>query len=198
MNNRKLIVKDNGNSDYALPTAGNVSAVCVDVVDLGEKETTFGLKHQIDIVWEINEDFPNGEGRFFVRKRYTPSLNPKSNLSKDLVAWRGQAFTAEELEAFNLENIIGAPCLLNIVHRESGGRTYANANTVTPLPNGMAPLKASDSYTRILDRENSWDVRSPHYSPDRESKPRADQYAEAKQQDGLPFDDKAALQQAPF
>ena len=51
-----------------------------------------------------------------ISPRYTASLNVKSVLRRDLSAWRGRDFTQAELEEFNLRNIVGAPCLLQVIH----------------------------------------------------------------------------------
>ena len=57
-------------------------------------------------------------------------------------SWRGRDFTAEELDAFNLRNIVGAPCLMNIIHTEGkDGKTYANIAGLMRLPKGMPPAK---------------------------------------------------------
>lgn len=62
---------------------------------------------------------------------YTVSLNEKANLRKDLEKWRGRKFSADELNGFDLESVIGAPAMLNIVHNEGDeGQVYANVNGI--------------------------------------------------------------------
>ncbi len=63
----------------------------MDVVDLGELNTPFGRKHKLSIVWELKEKDEQGS-HYIVGKRYTWSLNEKSNLRKDLERWRGAKF----------------------------------------------------------------------------------------------------------
>src|SRR6185295_3766959 len=85
------------------------NAVCVDVVDLGIVDTKFGKKEQIRLCWELDPatagTLDDGR-RFLIQKTYTPSLLEKAALNKDLKAWRGRAFTAEELAGFDLDNVL--------------------------------------------------------------------------------------------
>jgi hypothetical protein len=39
------------------------------------------------------------------------------------VAWRGREFTPEELKGFHLKNILGAWCMISVVHNENDGKT---------------------------------------------------------------------------
>lgn len=141
-----VIVKDEGKKFHLAP-AGMVQAVCFDFWDLGLQNTPIKggknkIVHKGMVAWELNEpivsddDF-NGK-RYRIYKKYTLSLNEKSNLSKDLTSWRGKPFTdLERKGGFDVESIVGANCFLNIVHVESDGKTYANISAVNPLPKNM-------------------------------------------------------------
>jgi hypothetical protein len=137
--------------------AGLHQAVCCDVVDIGlvEVQTPQGAKmqHKVSVVWQIGEVDPETNKRFIVSRRYTASINEKASLHKDLVAWRGKAFTADELKAFDLEKLIGANCQLQVVHQEVAGKgTYANVNGILPLGKGMEKMTVADGYIRKKDR----------------------------------------------
>lgn len=178
------VVKDTGTARIPAP-AGVHNAVCVDVVELGLQQTKFGAKDMIALIWEIDEEHPSFERRFTVTKRYNRTLNEKGTLSKDLESWRGRPFTAEERAGFDVERLIGVPCMLNIVHNESAGAVYANVTSVTTVAKGMQKLAPSPDYVRVMDRENSWDVRS---QPQAAAEPEGDgagDYFDAK--DELPF-----------
>jgi hypothetical protein len=155
-----LLARDEGKTFTPAP-AGVYNAVCVDVVDKGMQPSQFGIKHKIVIVWEIDEQHPSFDRRFTVNRQYTLSLNEKATLSKDLESWRGKPFTKEEREGFDVERLIGAPCMVNIAHKTENGNTYANVISITPVPKGMQRLNASPDYTRVMDRNGGWDVRSP-------------------------------------
>lgn len=118
-------------------------AVCYALVDLGEQySATFDkYSRKVCIGWEIIGETITIDGEEVPRtffNTYTASLSQKAQLRKDLTSWRGKEFTPEELEGFNLRNIVGVPCMVQIVHRKSadGSRTYANLASVTKIPRG--------------------------------------------------------------
>jgi hypothetical protein len=135
--------------------AGTYAAVCCDVFDLGvltvEWQGQKKQQHKVLVSWQINEDRDDGKP-YLVSKRYTLSLHEKAGLRKDLEAWRGRKFTEEELHRFDVETIVGKPCLLNIIHNQSGGDTYANVAGVMALPKGM-PAPIVRDFVRRIDRE---------------------------------------------
>jgi hypothetical protein len=137
-------------SEFVPAPEGMHNAVCVDVADLGIVDGTFGPKHQCKIVWEIEAKMDDGRP-FTVSRRYTVSLNEKSNLSKDLRSWRGKAFTPEELKGFDTERLIGVPCQVLIQHAEREGQVYGNVTTV--IKAGPTKLQPTGKYVRHKDRE---------------------------------------------
>lgn len=136
--------------EFNIQPQGNHQAVCFDVFDLGlqkgEWQGKAKIQHKIYIGWELNEriesndDF-NGK-RYRIYKKYTLTLDDRGNLSKDLISWRGKAFSDEEVKAFDIENLIGANCMLNIIHNDYNGKTYANVSTVASVPKGLPLIKA--------------------------------------------------------
>lgn len=143
-------------------------AVCVDVIDKGLVEETWEgkttRKHKILLSWQIAETREDGKP-FLVSKRYTLSIGEKANLRKDLESWRGRAFTPAEEAQFDVESVIGANCLLNIQHRESKGKTYANVVSIMPLVKGMPKMTASADYVRVCDRPETQPSSHEHVSP---------------------------------
>jgi hypothetical protein len=149
-----LIVKENGNGPSTPPIdPGLYHAVCVAVYDLGtQKGGDFGkgvkMQRKAYIEWEIQDERIDLEidGKTVnvprkQRQKYTLSLNDKATLRKHLDAWRGRPFTAEELEGFDILKLIGANCLLNIIHKpaeDGSGKIYANIASISPLMKGVA------------------------------------------------------------
>jgi hypothetical protein len=68
---------------------------------------------------------------------YLGSVNKPSKTNLFLTAWRGRAFTEKELGGFDLAAVVGAPCLLNIIHETKDGKTRDRIASVSPLPKGM-------------------------------------------------------------
>jgi len=155
-----IVASDKGN--FVPAPAGTHAAVCVDVEDLGQVKITYAdnttEKHMVYIHWQIDEI--NDEGYpFRVRKRYNLSLHDKASLRKDLEAWRGRAFTAEERKAFDLETLIGVPAMVSVVHNP--GRTggmFANVQAIMRLAKGMRAPDPDPAYVRICKREKTQSV----------------------------------------
>ncbi len=143
--------------NYVTPPGGVHQAVCVDVIDLGLVESSFGgenkRRHKIKIIWQIEALHPETGKRFEIARKYTASLHEKSSLRKDLQSWRGRAFNAEELRGFDLDNILSVNCLLNLVHKTmDDGGVYANVEAIMPITKGMAKMEPVE-YVRMRDRE---------------------------------------------
>jgi len=147
-----IFVKASGNFQPA--PEGAHCGVCVDVVDHGVLTVTFQGKeqqrHKISLVWQLSEDMDSGKP-FLVRRKYTASLHEKSSLRRDLESWRGRAFTSSELEAFDLESLIGVGCLLSIIHQSQNGSTFVNVVNVMRLPKNLIAPAIRD-YVRVCNR----------------------------------------------
>lgn len=132
-----LTAKDSGNTDFELTPEGVYTARCYRIIDLGTQKGSeqFGGKeqHKVMVSWELlTEPFmQEGDNKgkpFSIHKRYTVSLSEKASLRADLEAWRGKKFTAEELKGFDLTNVVGSYCTIQVVHDETG--KYANVNSI--------------------------------------------------------------------
>lgn len=139
-----MIVTSNGGTEFKPIPEGTYVAVCVRIIDLGTQLTTFKgadkLQRKVLIAWEIPEvevEFDGETRPGLTMSRYTASLSDKANLRKVLEAWRGKRFTEDELRGFDLKNILGQPCQVQILHSEHDGRTYANIASIMALPKGM-------------------------------------------------------------
>ena len=139
-----FFVEDKGNFESTPP--GSHLARCYRIVDLGTQKSEYQGQvkylHKVMLGWEIhgvNEDgtpIKMNDGRpFGIFKNYTLSWSEKANLRLDLQSWRGKPFTQEEMRKFDLKNVLGAWCMLNVIERAGqDGKTYTNVNGVTPVP----------------------------------------------------------------
>jgi len=137
-----LIVKENEKTSIPNLADGVYTAISSMIIDLGLQRNEKFDKDQRKflMVWEIiGETITIGEETLprIMSKEYSYSLGEKSNLKKDLEAWRGQAFTEEELKGFNLLNVINRGCQLQIINKESNGKTYNNIAGIMALAKGM-------------------------------------------------------------
>ena len=136
------------NSDrkqFQIAPAGTHLARLYRVIDLGtqmrEYEGKVTMSRKAKFFFELHgEDVYNkplltADGKPLIQSReYTVSLNEKANLRRDLEAWRGKAFTEDELKGFDLKNILGHFCMVNISHRQKGDMTYADLKGVSAVP----------------------------------------------------------------
>ena len=143
------VSENGGGSNIPLLPEGSYAAVCYMLVDIGlQRSERFGnSSRKVIIGWEIADEYVEVDGEKKPRvfsARYTASLNEKAILRRDLAAWRGREFTEAELSEFNLCNIIGAPCLIQIIHKEANnGKVYANLASIMKLPKGMPAPKGT-------------------------------------------------------
>jgi hypothetical protein len=152
-----LVATDSGGSDFQIAPQGTHTAICNMVVDLGNQETSYQgqtkTKHQVWLRWELpqeriewtDKDGNEKEGPMSLGRTYTCSLSEKANLRKDLEGWRGKAFSQEELEGFDLFNLLGVPCQVTVTHREANGKTYANVTGVAGWPKAVDKPKETEN-----------------------------------------------------
>lgn len=133
---------------------GQWQAVLVDVVDMGEAENNYGqMKHNVKYVFQIDALMENGKP-FIVSGRYNATLHEKGNLRKFLQAFRGKAFTPDELKGFDDEDLIGTNAQVNIIHNQgNNGAVYANIASIAPWNPRLGDEIQAVDYTRVKDRE---------------------------------------------
>lgn len=147
-----LMAKSEGGGGGFTPVPeGTHIAVCTMVVDLGMQRSNFQgdekIQQKVCIGWEIPNELVTINDEQVpakISKTYTVSLHEKANLRKDLVAWRGRQFTDEELDGFDLKNILAKTCQINVTHWENNGKSGAQVSSVAGFPKGMeAPFAKS-------------------------------------------------------
>jgi len=149
----KLSEKKNSNFTPHPETEGPIKAVLVDVTELKKRMTQYGEKDEFRLVFETEVMDEENDRRFCIWSRgYTPSLNEKAALRKDLKKLMGRDLTSNELDEFDLEALIGHGVKLIIQHEHKDDKTYANISFMAP-DRDKATLKPSGKYTRIRDRE---------------------------------------------
>lgn len=133
--------------DFPKAPMGTHVARCFQVIDLGHQKITWQGKEKwqpkIMLTWELLGDERMEDGKpFAISNRYTLSLAETSQLRPMLEAWRGKQFSEEELNGFDIKNVLGAYCMLTVMHNQKDGRTYANVGGVVALPKGMPKPQA--------------------------------------------------------
>ena len=133
--------------DFERCPAGMHLARCYRIIDLGTQKTeymgTSKFLHKVRFSWEIhgtdddNKPILMKDNRpFSVNKDYTLSWSEKANLRLDLQSWRGKPFSPEEMQRFDLKNVLGVWCMLNVIERpaKTGDKIFTNVDSVAPVP----------------------------------------------------------------
>ena len=134
-----LIAKNEVGEKGVIP-AGTHVARCYGIIDLGTQYSEkFGRwANKIMIQFELPADRTDDGRTSIISKKYTLSLNDKASLRKDLESWLGRAVTAkEERDGFALGSMLGAACLLSILHGENAEKIYAYIAGVMSVPEGI-------------------------------------------------------------
>jgi len=151
-----IIKNTDSGSDFELIPTGTHLATCVTVVNLGiQSGGQYAPKPKHYIGFEVpsvrvkwTKDGVEHEGPGIIGSRYTSSLSKKAILRQQLESWRGRAFTEQELEGFDLQVLLGKPCMISVVHTDDG--KYANIAAIlgvmkgTEVPPPETPLLQYD------------------------------------------------------
>ena len=137
-----------GGGNFVQVPPGMHLARCYRIVDLGTQKSEYqgkiNLLPKVMFQFEVHGENEQGEPLvtdkgepLSVSKNFTLSLGEKATLRKDLQTWRGKEFAAEELKGFQLENVLGAWCMLSITHRIYNEKTYSNIENINPVPQAI-------------------------------------------------------------
>lgn len=131
-----IMAKDTGGKDFKKVPPGAHFAICNLVADCGLQEGFSGKpQHKVYIRWEVpdervsyEKDGKQVDGPCSIGCMYTLSLSEKANLRKVLENWRGKPFTPQELQGFDITNVLSKCCQIMVTHSEDG--KYANVTGV--------------------------------------------------------------------
>ena len=126
-------------------------AVCVDATPTKTVQTQYGPKEKFRFVFEIGETKDDGTPWCVWSAPFTPSYHENSALRPFLRKWMGRELSAAEVEKFDLEEMIGRPAHITVIHEHSDGEIYANIALITP-DKSAEPLKPSGKFVRMKDR----------------------------------------------
>lgn len=143
-----VVTASSGGREFKIVPSGTHLARLYRIVDLGTQESQFQggevkIQRKVMFAWEIHGEDDTGEplvtedGKpMAIFKNYTLSWNEAATLRKDLQAWRGVPWTDAEAKRFELKNVLGQWCMLNVVHRpgQSDGKLFANVAGISPVP----------------------------------------------------------------
>lgn len=164
-----LIARDGAASSFKPVPPGMHLARCYRVVDLGTQTSEWkGVskqQHKIMVFFEVHGEDSDGKALvtskgepMTISKNYTLSLNPESRLRKDLAAWRSRDFTRQELDGFELKNILGSWAMLSV--QETLGdnqKVYTNIVGINPVPAKIKQAGLPEGFNKT----DIFDIDSP-------------------------------------
>jgi hypothetical protein len=126
-------------------------SVLVDVTPLKTVQTQFGPKEKFRFVFETRETKDDGTPWCVWSAPFTPSYHENSALRPFLRKWMGRELSPAEVEKFDLDEMVGRPAHITVIHEHSDGEIYANIALITP-DKSAEPLKPSGKFIRMKDR----------------------------------------------
>ena len=147
-------VRDTGGEEIEPLSQKMHHAVTYMLVDIGtqinqtfqtaSKELVIGWEVPSErYIWKDKDTGEETERAKVITRRFTASLARSSHLKAILETWRGQPFTPEELQEFDLSTILGINCYIQVMHKtvKRTGGIFPEVSAVMPLPPGTATLK---------------------------------------------------------
>ena len=208
--------EENEDFERKMVPAGIHHAICYGVIDEGSHfyEKRGKWMHKIRLMFEFPDhriiikkegedaqDLPMGRSN-----QYTLSLYSTSYLRRDLQSWRGKPFTKEELKGFEVRNVLGANCSVQIMHEEgNNGKIYDNITNIFPLTKGerrdsenpavffsfedetpIIPERLPEWIVKIIKESREWEDLHPTSMPEPQNE---NNHLELKREEGMPDDD---------
>ena len=166
---KMLIAKaETSTSSFTPVPAGMHLARCYRIIDTGTQRTEYQGKEKwsrkIMVQFEVHSEDVDGtplvteKGEpMSISKNFTASLAEKAVLRQELENWRSRAFTADELNGFQLKNVLGAWAMLSIVKEKGNdGNEYTNISSINPVSSQIkkAGLPEPHNELKIFDLED--------------------------------------------
>ena len=153
------------NQSFEPVPAGNHVARLFEIIHIGTIPTEWQgqekMTDKIRLSFELcneRKEFKEGEGEkpFSISREFTYSFGAKGNLRPFIDGMTGTKMNDGEFP--DLEALLGEACLLNVVHVENDGKTYANIQGASPLPKGMEAPELFNEIRMVDINSTSWDV----------------------------------------
>lgn len=141
-----------------LPPQGTHIARVIRFIELGTQKVEWqGQEKEQYKIWldfelvDKTHVFKEGEEPkpFVVGSKLTFSMGSKANLRKIVEGIIGVGLLDHEAEAFDIEQLLGKACLVNIKNVTKNDKTYTNIDTTTPLMEGMVAKEAFNPITKL-------------------------------------------------
>jgi hypothetical protein len=163
-----ITAKENSKPRELIPE-GVHPAICYMVVDIGTHyNPTFDKSaRKIVVGWEFPEiriKMDDGADKPKVNSMtLTLSLHEKATLRRLTEGWRGRRFTQEELKGFDVSNLLGVNCQIQIIHEEKNGKTYDNITNILPPSTGKIKVVETENEHLYFSFDDNMDIPENAY-----------------------------------
>lgn len=175
------ILPQENKGSYTPAPAGSHIAMCYGVVDLGTQAFHWAgetnIRPQIALFFELSNEIMENGKPYTIAATMTMSSHKKSKLRGFLEAWRGVAFNDADFGKFNVSQLIGIPCMLNIIQTtKEDGSIKSKINGIMRVPKGTLPASmvneklhftfddfSQDTYDKLTDYWKETIAKSPEY-----------------------------------
>lgn len=155
--------------EFELVKQGTQVGILYAITHLGTQQTTFKNQdgtfknaYKIRLSFELpnlKKIFKEGEPEkpMVISNKFTLSMFEKSKLRPIVEGILGISLKDEEADRFDLESLLGKPCLVNIKHEEmTDGKSYALVAGTSPLMEGMATPQQTNP-NKVINLFEKWD-----------------------------------------
>ena len=139
-----ILVTGNNETKREIVPSGTHIARCYSMIHIGTVEWEYAgetkYTDKIRIIFELPHEmreFSEERKPMVIEKEYTKSLHEKSNLRRDLEGWRGRSFSNQELNSFDITNVLGSSCNVSVIHKTSkSGNEFAQIGSISSMTKG--------------------------------------------------------------
>lgn len=131
-----------------LPEEGAHNGVCVQLIDLGTQPSgnpDWPAKRKILVGFELPDIENEDGGATIVSQQFGFSSSNRGNLSKTLKQWQA----VKNLDAFDMDDCLGKPAAITIIHNETDKGVFANISNIGALPKGTKVRKAQTALVSL-------------------------------------------------
>lgn len=159
-----IMVSGNTENKREIVPSGTHIARCYSMIHIGTVEWEYNgetkYTNKVRLTFELPHemrDFSGEDKPMVISKEYTLSLHEKSNLRRDLEGWRGKSFTNQELNSFDITDVLGSSCNISIIHKTSkSGNEFAQIGSISGMSKGtQCPEQFNESF--VFNYEDNFD-----------------------------------------
>jgi hypothetical protein len=147
------LVQESVDKVYEVPDTGNFIGTIIDVVDLKNVQTNFGVQDQTRVVWVLNK--MDSEGKpFRAVSQVNSKMSRTAGKESKLYKLAEGVFGGEPPTPFDTESLMGRSNELVLVKgiSKKSGKPFAEVKVIMPLKAGTPIPQAPQGFVRTKDK----------------------------------------------